>query len=345
MRARIRAMAVWLGAAVIMAAASAQGQGGGDRVVARALFDEARNMITAGKPAEACPKFEESQRLDPGTGTLFNLADCYERVGRTATAWLTFLDVASQMRTAGQTEKEQVARARAAALEPKLNRLKIEVPQASRIAGLDIKRDGLAVKEPSWGSALPVDSGEHVVEASAPGRKAWRTTLKVEGAGTTQNIEVPALDAEAAAAPTSSAAPAASAAPAHSSPVGAQAPVAPQPAEVPGKGGTQRIAGLVLGGVGVIGFGVGTALAFSAKKKFDDGMKQCTGDVCTQQGADLREQAYKGGNVATIVGGLGLVALAAGVVVFLTAPGAKAKAPSETGLVIGPSFVSYKGAF
>src|SRR4051812_10257047 len=60
-----------------------------------ALFDEARRLMADGKFAEACPKLEESQRMDPGIGILFNLGDCYEHLGRTASAWISFRDVAS----------------------------------------------------------------------------------------------------------------------------------------------------------------------------------------------------------------------------------------------------------
>ena len=37
---------------------------------AQALFDEALVLIKAGKYAEACPRLEESDRLDPGMGTV-----------------------------------------------------------------------------------------------------------------------------------------------------------------------------------------------------------------------------------------------------------------------------------
>src|SRR5262249_24412526 len=52
------------------------------------LFKEAEVLARAGRYAEACPKLEESERLDPGIGTQFNLADCYERTGRVAHAYL-----------------------------------------------------------------------------------------------------------------------------------------------------------------------------------------------------------------------------------------------------------------
>jgi tetratricopeptide (TPR) repeat protein len=91
-----------------------------DAAAARAMFEEGRKLVKAGKYAEACPKFEESLKLDRGVGTQFNLADCWERLGRTASAWALFLDVAAVTKAAGQADRERAARDRAAALEPKL---------------------------------------------------------------------------------------------------------------------------------------------------------------------------------------------------------------------------------
>src|SRR4029078_12457123 len=79
----------------------------GDAAAAQALFDQARQLVSEVKCSEACPKFEESQRLDPGSGTLLNLADCYERQGKLATAWTKFLEAASAGETAGKTDREQ----------------------------------------------------------------------------------------------------------------------------------------------------------------------------------------------------------------------------------------------
>ena len=57
-----------------------------DRSAAQALFEQARDLMKQDKAAEACPKLEESQRLDPGVGTQFNLAECYVKMHRTASA-------------------------------------------------------------------------------------------------------------------------------------------------------------------------------------------------------------------------------------------------------------------
>src|SRR5689334_7826331 len=61
---------------------------------ARALFQEGRTLAGSGKYEEACPKFEESLKLDAGIGTKFNLADCLEHTGRIKKAQEMFLNVA-----------------------------------------------------------------------------------------------------------------------------------------------------------------------------------------------------------------------------------------------------------
>src|SRR5580700_6879370 len=97
-----------------------------DQAVAQSLYDEAKKLMTANRWPDACPKLEESQRLDPTPVTEFYLADCYERAGRTASAWTTFLDLAAGEHKNGGTkeaEREKVARDRAKALEPKLSQL------------------------------------------------------------------------------------------------------------------------------------------------------------------------------------------------------------------------------
>src|SRR6185369_5679854 len=73
---------------------------------AQGLYDAAAELIKAGKFAEACPKLEESQRLDPAMGTQFFLAGCYEKTGRPTSAWSLFLEVAAAAKAAGNTVRE-----------------------------------------------------------------------------------------------------------------------------------------------------------------------------------------------------------------------------------------------
>src|SRR5687767_11951452 len=111
------------GAAMLLSASAAPlagAQGGGDKAVAQALFSEALKLMKTRGFAEACPKLEKSQELDPGMGTQYRLAECYEGLGRTASAWALFIEVADDAKRAGIAAREAQSRKRAEALEPKL---------------------------------------------------------------------------------------------------------------------------------------------------------------------------------------------------------------------------------
>jgi hypothetical protein len=195
-----------LAAIVVLATSSvAQAEASqADKITARALFDEGRRLVGEGKHAEACPKFEESRRLDPGIGTMFNLADCLEATGKTASAWSVFLETAARLKAeGGAPEKEQAARKRAAALEPKLSKLKIVVPESAQVDGLVVKRDGSPQGRGAWGVSIPVDPGVHVIEAVAPGRRRWVQSIELAKAGADVTVTVAPLElgAEAAGPP------------------------------------------------------------------------------------------------------------------------------------------------
>jgi serine/threonine-protein kinase len=309
-----------------------------DRALARGLFDQARALMNDGKHAEACPKLEESQRLDPGIGTQFNLASCYERTARLASAWSLYLEVAAATRAAGQIDREKVARDNAAALEPRLSRLAIAVAPERQVSGMTVKLDGTPVGKGAWGTPMPADSGNHKVEVSAPGRKTWTATVTVPGEKQTATVTVPELEvapAEPAPAPVPVGVPV-------PAPAGSSA-APPPPAEAPPAQGwsTQKTAGLVVAGAGVVGLGVGSVLALGAKSHYGDSSAYCEGNLCTQQGLDIRSEARSSGTVATVVGGIGLLALGTGAVLFFTAP-SSGKTPA---VGVGPGWVGLKGAF
>jgi hypothetical protein len=159
-----------------------------DPAAARSLVDEARALMQRKKYKEACPKLEASLRLAPGPSTQLDLADCNEHLGNLASAWRGFLDVASRLKAAKQADREKAARKRAQALEPRLPKLVVEVPNA--LEGLEVKRDGVAIERAAWGTAIPIDPGPHRVSAIAPGRQRWTVTVQTnEGANT--HVEIP----------------------------------------------------------------------------------------------------------------------------------------------------------
>src|ERR1041384_1291549 len=131
----------------------------GDRPAAVALFDDAKSLMTAGRYAEACAKFAESNRQDPQLGALLHLADCYEKAGRLASAWAAFRD-AAELADRRADARSLSARDRAESLEPKLSRLTVVVPNDAAVEGLTIRRDGVALGRALFGVAMPVDTGE-----------------------------------------------------------------------------------------------------------------------------------------------------------------------------------------
>jgi hypothetical protein len=70
LRKRLLGVAMFLAASAIAAPSVAQRQ---DTVAAQALFDEAKQLMANKRFDEACPKLEESNRLDPGVGTLLRM--------------------------------------------------------------------------------------------------------------------------------------------------------------------------------------------------------------------------------------------------------------------------------
>jgi hypothetical protein len=286
-----------------------------DQAVAQSLYDEGRTLMTAKNFAQACPKLEEAQRLDPSPATEFHLADCYEQVGRTASAWGAFLEVASTSKLAGRPEREKVARDRADALAPKMTRLAINVPAGTQVAGLIVKRNGTVVREGQWGTAVPVDQGAQAIEASAPGKLPWQAQVQATGEGKTTSVDVPPLrDAPAAVADQTPAA----------TPPPSASPLAPAPDAAPsnpGSGRTQRIIAVAVAGVGVVGVAIGGVFGAGAlSKNSDANTGHCTGNSCDATGVSLRQDAVHAGNLSTIAFVAGGVAIAGGAVLWFTAP-------------------------
>lgn len=289
---RIAACAV--GAAFVASSSRAAAETDAERRAER-LFEEAIALAGEGRYADACPRLEESQRLDPGLGTQFNLADCYEHVGRRASAWAAFDEVARQAHASGKEERERLSRARADALAPTLARLTVRAPSLPSDAV--VRRDAAIVAPDTLGRPAPVDSGEHVVEASAPGRAGFRTVVRAVD-GSALEVVIPDL----AILPPSR---------------GIPTPNAPDEGL-----GAQRIAAIGVGGAGMIALGIGSAFGVLAITRHDDAAAACPTptDCPTESGAQKWTDATSAGDVSTVLFIGSGVALAGAAVLWFTAP-------------------------
>lgn len=282
-----------------------------DRAAAQALFEQGRELMARERATEACPRFEESQRLDSGLGTQYHLATCYEAIQRLASAHTLFLEVAAQARILGQAKREQIARQRAEALEGRLTKLTIEVPHAGSTELL-VERDGSPVGRAQWGLPVPVDPGVLQVRASAPGLSSWAVEVHVPNDAANHTVSIPPLAVERESsffAPTS------------------------------------RKAGLVALGVGVATIGLGTVFAIQAHSKNEDSNRAgCEEGGCRDaQGQALRRQAIDAGNRATWAMGLGAVGLGTAAVLFWVVPGLQAEEDGGHDVSIEP-VASLRGA-
>lgn len=313
----------------------AQGKSGGNRAAAEALFNQGRDLMTAGKFAEACPKFEASQQLDPGLGTMLNLAECYEKTGRTASAWAEYREAIPLARASGSKARQDLATERAQALQERLSTLTIRAMSGEDSnAHLEIRRDGVALQAAELGAPIPVDPGEHVVEAVAPGKQPWSSKIQVGPNAAKVSVEVPALQ------PASDGAAAPPTAPPPSTPASTTAPPADTVGSDPGSG--RRTTGLILGGAGIVGIGVGAFFGIQASSKWSDAKGKCSDYPygCNEDATDLRSSAHSAATVSTVGFIAGGALLAAGAVLYFTAP-----KRDSVALGIGPSSAFVRGSF
>ncbi|WP_437275118.1 hypothetical protein WME90_28140 [Sorangium sp. So ce375] len=268
---------------------------------AQALFDEARALMKNGKYADACPMLKKSHELDPGMATQYRLAECYESIGLTGSAWSLFLEVAESARAAGRSDREARAKERAEALKPKVPMLILTVPaEIANLGGLRVERDGADVDPGTWNVPAAIDPGEHTIRVTAPGKKAWERTAQVL-AGATLEVRVPLLKNDAGVAP-------AAAAPAPM-PVPAPAPAGP------GMSGF-HIGAIAAGSVGLVGIGLGAGFGFKTLSQWDDALSHCKDrdkNRCDDKGIALGEDARTSAAISTagfVVGGVGVAAVA-----------------------------------
>ena len=281
-----------------------------NRTAAEALFREARNLMAEGDYVTACPKLADSQNLDPAIGTLLNLGLCYRHLGRTASAWSAYREAAAMARAADQEERLEVAQREADALEPTLSQLTLAVDPTSAPEKLELRLDGVLLPETLWGVAAPVDPGEHVVEAAAPGKLPWIHSIEIVKEGS-QVVDVPELE-DAPPEPEEERPPAVKATPA--------VPPPSPPIEQPALNGQQLIA-LGVGGVGVVGAVVGSIFGLSAISARDDSDSLCsTRNVCTEEGIERRDDALSHAAVSTIAFGISLAALGGAAALWFTSP-------------------------
>jgi hypothetical protein len=132
-----------------------------DDATAEALFQAGKGLMDQKKYAEACPKLEASYKLDPGVGTMLNLADCHEKEGKLAQAWGNWGEARDQAKRENDKARMDLAARRQKELEPRVPKLTVTVTGPAE--GLAVYRDELKLESVMLGVPLPVDPGAHAI--------------------------------------------------------------------------------------------------------------------------------------------------------------------------------------
>lgn len=285
---------------------------------AKRLFDEGKQCLKNDDWVCACRNFQASADLSPRPSTWIKLAHCRQHEQHYVQAWAAF-DTARSLFPKVSDKLWPMLDREIAAGRTQIPTLKLELP--AHPAGLVVQIDGKATPSADLDTPLPVQYGRHQIQASAPGYVQFSSTIDVseertyplvvalEGAPPEPPEPQPSAQAHPQAAPVTQPV---------VKPIEAR-PAASTRVDSPAK--TQRVVGYFAAGVGIVGVGVATYEAIHTLNLVHDSNDDCPhpGGACDPPGVTLRNQATRAQNVGIVAGAAGLVGIAAGAYLLLTA--------------------------
>ena len=196
------------------------------------------------------------------------------------------------------------------------------------LSAVKVTMDGEVLSERLEGTALSIDPGQHTFTFETAGQPPLTKAFLIQEAQKDRREVVTFGGGEAAPVPLPA------------------TPTAAQPAEQPpqrhGLGG-QKIAALVVGGVGVVGLAVGGIFGAMAMSKQSEAQSVCPNQCATADGVTKWSDTASAGNVSTIAFIVGGVAVAGAAVLWLTAPIAGGGGSTQVG--IGPGGLQMRGTW
>jgi hypothetical protein len=281
-----------------------------ESALATALFKEGKTLMNEGRWAEACVKLSESQRLDPGGGTLLNLALCHEMEGKIATAWAEFNEALEIAQRQGRDDRVGFARSHIEKLEPKLPYVIVIVKDPAPEQELTL--DAAVLRQPAWGTRVPLDPGAHGLKANARGRKSYTIPFTVR-AEQILSVEIPRLEPESSPTTASPARePVREADPRYLPQRSSQAQVAS------GEPSSLRPWAFVSLGLGAAGLSTGAIAGIAALQKqshLDDG---CTGPAqCPREQRGNIDSMNRYAEISTVAFAIGASAAAIGAILLI----------------------------
>lgn len=276
-----------------------------DEQRAKELFEKGRKLAKDGRCAEALSPFHESLRYAEGVGTLLNLGNCYETLGKTASAHRSFLR-AAEVASRNDDKRKDEAKERAKSIEKEVSSLLIHVPINLK-SSAEIRVDGEIWPKERWDVPWPIDPGMHDIEVIAPPRPKQTESVTVKPHGDKADWAVLTRDPA-------------------TSPVPPPKSDRPKPdaKESGEESSTQRTLGLVTGGVGAVGIVGGIVsgiISISAHSALTGRCRTyprgCDPDDRTNL-EGMNDNAKLSGNISTISFIVGAILLGAGAGLYFT---------------------------
>jgi len=280
--------------------------------IAEALYRDATEAFKANRLDEACPKFAESQRLDPQRGTLANLARCHERQGKVAAAWSDYVQLLELAKRANDDPRVQYAQQKISELEPRLAR--VQFAQGEGPKPKELKVDDKTLGAAVLGTTFPVEAGDHKVTVITDGETWKQEFAAYEGKTVSVTLHPP---------------PKAPPPP---------PPVFPPPEPKKDARAWQRPLAIGVGAAGAAGLVVGAIFGGLVLAKKGDVDKNCTGAVCNATGFAAQKDAWSLSTVSTVAFVAGGALAAAGIVLWFTAPKREAQTSARLAPALGPGF-------
>ncbi len=261
------------------------------------LFEDGRKYLANAEYSLACTAFEQSQSADPAIGTQLNIALCYEKWGKLATAYAVYLDTERAAREL-KDKRSTVARRQADALEPKLARLRVTLPDGVDPYAIYLL-DAKEIDAAKLASELVLDVGAHVIEARVAGMPPSKNEITLKaGQRAKLELEVPVAQVK----------------PQPPEPVAVQpAPTPAQPAPQSTRSGPMLFGGIGLAVAGAAAMGVASYIALDARSDYDAVKERCPDSMCPsladfEATRDARDRArtmtwvFAGGAAVAVVG-------------------------------------------
>jgi len=144
---------------------------------AEETFKRGLQLMQQRQYSEACAAFEQSQRLDPQFGTQYQIAGCFQKVGKLATAWNMYRELS---RSDSNPTRRPKAGKIAAALAPRVPRIRLVLRKP--VPGIQVLMNGVNAGA-LIGVDTPVDFGSYAFVATAPDHREWRKAVDIKEEG------------------------------------------------------------------------------------------------------------------------------------------------------------------